>query len=108
MDSGVAFFLRGAARSRLPQRGPPEGSRLGSTIPHFPGLSSVALSQAMVGDGTDATMFVVTEETPSVDISGLHTELDRLKAQLCRCQHQGTCIACQGFEVIRQQVQVVV
>lgn len=53
-------------------------------------------------------MGVVSEETPGVDISGLHTELDRLKAQLCRCQHQGTCIACRGFEVIRQQVQVVV
>lgn len=53
-------------------------------------------------------MVVVTEETPGVDISGLHTELDRLKAKLCRCQHQGTCIACRGFEVIRQQVQVVV
>jgi hypothetical protein len=34
--------------------------------------------------------------------------LDQLKAQLCRCQHQGTCLACRGFEVIRQQVQVVV
>ena len=53
-------------------------------------------------------MAVVSNETPGVDLSGVHTELDRLKAQLCRCQHQGTCIACRGFEVIRQQVQVVV
>ena len=51
---------------------------------------------------------VVTDDTPAVDLSGLHGELDRLKASLCRCQHQGTCIACRGFEVIRQQVQVVV
>ena len=62
----------------------------------------------MVATAADATMVVVSEESPGVDISGLHTELDRLKAQLCRCQHQGTCIACRGFEVIRQQVQVVV
>lgn len=51
---------------------------------------------------------MVTEGTPGVDLSGLHRELDRLKASLCRCQHEGTCIACRGFEVIRQQVQVVV
>lgn len=43
-----------------------------------------------------------------VDISGLHRELDRLKTQLCRCNHQGECIACQGFEVLRQQAQMVV
>ncbi|HEX6539453.1 MAG TPA: hypothetical protein VF155_09755 [Candidatus Dormibacteraeota bacterium] len=50
----------------------------------------------------------MTEGAPAVDLSGLHGELDRLKASLCRCQHEGTCIACRGFEVIRQQVQVVV
>ncbi len=44
---------------------------------------------------------------PGVDLSGIHSELDKLKSQLCRCQHQGTCMACKGFEVIRQQVQVV-
>jgi hypothetical protein len=49
----------------------------------------------------------VADETPGVDLSGVHAELDRLKASLCRCQHQGTCIACRGFEVVRQQVQVV-
>jgi len=43
-----------------------------------------------------------------VDISGLHRELDRLKAQLCRCNHQGECVACQGFEMLRQQAQMVV
>ncbi len=42
-----------------------------------------------------------------VDLSGIHSELDKLKSRLCRCQHQGTCMACKGFEVIRQQVQVV-
>jgi hypothetical protein len=44
---------------------------------------------------------------PGVDLSGIHSELDKLKSRLCRCQHQGTCMACKGFEVIRQQVQVV-
>jgi len=43
-----------------------------------------------------------------VDLSGLHRELDRLKASLCRCNHQGECIACQGFEMLRQQAQMVV
>ena len=50
----------------------------------------------------------MTEEQGGIDLSGLHRELDRLKVQLCRCQHQGTCVACQGFEVLRQQSQVVV
>lgn len=43
-----------------------------------------------------------------VDLSGLHRELDRLKTQLCRCQHQGTCLACRGFEILREQSQTVV
>jgi hypothetical protein len=42
-----------------------------------------------------------------VDLSGLHRELDALKAQLCRCGHQGTCLSCKGFEVVRQQAQAV-
>jgi hypothetical protein len=46
--------------------------------------------------------------TPGLDLSGLHRELDRLKAQLCRCQHRGECLACQGFELLRQQAQTVV
>jgi hypothetical protein len=47
-------------------------------------------------------------DTEGVDLSGLHRELDRLKSQLCRCQHQGECLACQGFEMLRQQAQMVV
>jgi hypothetical protein len=43
-----------------------------------------------------------------VDVSGLHHELDRLKVQLCRCNHQGTCIACRGFELLREQSQAVI
>ena len=42
-----------------------------------------------------------------VDLSGLHRELDRLKTSLCRCQHRGECLACRGFEIIRQQAQTV-
>ena len=47
------------------------------------------------------------DDTSGVDLSPVHAALDSLKAQLCRCQHQGTCLACRGFEVVRQQVQVV-
>jgi hypothetical protein len=52
----------------------------------------------------------MTEETgsPGVDISPLHREIDRLKNQLCRCQHQGTCISCKGFEMLREQSQMIV
>ncbi len=50
----------------------------------------------------------MAEENQGVDLSGLHRELDRLKNQLCRCQHEGTCLACRGFEVLREQFQTVV
>jgi hypothetical protein len=43
-----------------------------------------------------------------VDISGLHRELDRLKVELCRCNHRGECVACRGFETLREQSQMVV
>ncbi len=46
-------------------------------------------------------------EQGGVDLSGLHRELDLLKARLCRCGHQGTCLSCKGFEVVRQQAQAV-
>lgn len=48
------------------------------------------------------------EAQGGVDISPLHREIDRLKNQLCRCQHQGTCVACKGFEMLREQSQMVV
>jgi hypothetical protein len=50
----------------------------------------------------------MAEENAGIDLSGLHRELDRLKNQLCRCQHQGTCLACRGFEILREQSQTVV
>jgi hypothetical protein len=50
----------------------------------------------------------MAEEGSGVDLSGLHREFDKLKKQLCRCQHQGTCLACRGFEILREQSQTVV
>jgi hypothetical protein len=50
----------------------------------------------------------MAEQGGGVDLSGLHRELDNLKNQLCRCQHQGTCLACRGFEILREQSQTVV
>jgi hypothetical protein len=49
----------------------------------------------------------MAEPQPGVDLSGIHRELDALKAQLCRCNHEGTCLSCRGFEVVRQQAQAV-
>ena len=48
------------------------------------------------------------EDQGGVDLCGVHSALDKLKVQLCRCQNQGTCMACRGLDVVRQQVQVVV
>jgi len=49
----------------------------------------------------------MSDDQGGVDLSRVHGALDALKAQLCRCQNQGTCLSCRGFEVVRQQVQVV-
>jgi hypothetical protein len=49
----------------------------------------------------------VDAQPPSIDLSGLHRELDRLKTLLCRCNHSGECLACRGFEVLREQSQMV-
>ena len=43
-----------------------------------------------------------------VDLSPLQRELDRLRLQLCHCNNEGTCLGCQGVELLRQQAQVVV
>ncbi len=43
-----------------------------------------------------------------VDLSGLHRELDRLKAQLCHCESRGDCLGCKGLEMVRQQAEAVV
>ncbi len=43
-----------------------------------------------------------------VDLSPLHRELDQLRLQLCHCNNAGTCLGCQGIELLRQQAQIVV
>lgn len=43
-----------------------------------------------------------------VDLSPLQRELDSLRWQLCHCNNAGTCLGCQGVEMLRQQAQMVV
>ena len=43
-----------------------------------------------------------------VDLSPLQRELDNLRLQLCHCNNAGTCLGCQGIEVLRQQAQMIV
>jgi ERCC4-related helicase len=43
-----------------------------------------------------------------VDLSPMQRELDNLRLQLCHCNHAGTCLGCQGVDMLRQQVQMVV
>jgi hypothetical protein len=43
-----------------------------------------------------------------IDLSPLQRELDNLRLQLCHCNNAGTCLGCQGVEVLRQQAQMIV
>jgi hypothetical protein len=43
-----------------------------------------------------------------VDLSPLQRELDNLRLQLCHCDNAGTCLGCQGVELLRQQAAMVV
>ena len=43
-----------------------------------------------------------------VDMSPLQRELDSLRLQLCICNNSGTCLGCQGVQLLRQQAQMVV
>lgn len=43
-----------------------------------------------------------------IDLSPLQRELDNLRVQLCHCNNAGTCLGCQGVEMLRQQAQMVV
>jgi hypothetical protein len=43
-----------------------------------------------------------------IDLSPLQRELDTLRLQLCHCNNAGTCLGCQGVEMLRQQAQMVV
>lgn len=44
----------------------------------------------------------------SVDLSPLQRELDNLRLQLCHCNNAGTCLGCQGVEMLRQQATMIV
>src|SRR5438270_13612507 len=43
-----------------------------------------------------------------VDLSPLQRELDNIRLQLCHCNNAGTCLGCQGVDMLRQQAQMVV
>src|SRR5260370_2609169 len=43
-----------------------------------------------------------------VDLSPLQRELDNLRLQLCPCNNAGTCLGCQGVEMLRQQATMIV
>ena len=43
-----------------------------------------------------------------VDLSELHTALDRLRPQLCHCGLKGECLGCKGIEMVRAQAEAVV
>ena len=43
-----------------------------------------------------------------IDLSPLQRELDNLRLALCHCNNAGTCLGCQGVDMLRQQAQVVV
>ena len=42
-----------------------------------------------------------------VDLSPLHSAIDKLKNEMCSCGHNNECMACKGFEVVREQAQMV-
>jgi len=43
-----------------------------------------------------------------VDMSELHTALDRLRPNLCHCGLKGECLGCKGLEMVRAQAEAVV
>ena len=99
--------LRAGAIQSTSTAATPEGSRLRMTIPDPAADATFRFQQGNVLSRTTTISSWATLSTRSGPESASRG-LDKLKAQLCRCQHQGTCLACRGFEVIRQQVQVVV
>jgi hypothetical protein len=42
-----------------------------------------------------------------IDLSELHTALDRLRPQLCHCGLKGECLGCKGIEMVRAQAEAV-
>jgi len=43
-----------------------------------------------------------------IDLSELHTALDRLRPQLCHCGLKNECLGCKGIEMVRAQAEAVV
>jgi hypothetical protein len=43
-----------------------------------------------------------------IDLSELHTALDRLRPALCHCGLKGECLGCKGIEMVRAQAEAVV
>ncbi|HYM66950.1 MAG TPA: hypothetical protein VEW68_06645 [Patescibacteria group bacterium] len=43
-----------------------------------------------------------------IDMSELHSALDRLRPQLCHCGLKGECLGCKGLEMVRAQAEAVV
>ena len=43
-----------------------------------------------------------------VDMSEVHTSLDRLRGQICHCGFKGECLGCKGIEMVRAQIEAVV
>jgi hypothetical protein len=43
-----------------------------------------------------------------IDMSELHSALDRLRPQLCHCGLKGECLGCKGIEMVRAQAEAVV
>lgn len=70
-------------------------------------ISPIVQSVA-AGQRTVAYDVAMDAQPEGVDLSPLHREIDALKRRLCRCGFTGECIACRGFEVIREQTQMVV
>jgi hypothetical protein len=42
-----------------------------------------------------------------IDLSELHSALDRLRPQLCHCGLKGECLGCKGIEMVRAQAEAV-
>ena len=42
-----------------------------------------------------------------IDLSDMHSALDRLRPQLCHCGLKGECLGCKGIEMVRAQAEAV-
>src|SRR5215472_12863126 len=42
-----------------------------------------------------------------LDLSEVHSALDRLRPQLCHCGLKGECLGCRGIEMVRAQMEAV-